>query len=215
MYADISVQLVSLIYIVILSGVYFLKRKYNFLESKVYKFLLISTIGSLLLDIVSMYILSSQVYSVDINNLFSKIYFISLFIWIIAFIFYVILNNTTVKFNDFKTLIKKSTLCKGWVVLSVILFILLIILKIDYSVSPVGYYGDGVILIYALGIIGSLFLLFMLLFNSKKSSNDKNWSVLISIMILCIAFFIQMNTNGIFILGSVTALITMFLYLII
>ena len=50
--------------------------------------------------------------------------------------------------------------------------------KVNYSVNPVTYVEDGVVLIYALGMIGSLFLLLMLLFNSRKSSNDKPWMVM-------------------------------------
>ena len=57
MYKDISVQLVSLLYIVILSLVYFLKRKYNFLESKMYKTLLMITISTLVLDISNIMVL--------------------------------------------------------------------------------------------------------------------------------------------------------------
>ena len=170
MYKDISVQLVSLIYIVILSLVYFLKRKYNFLESKVYKSLLLSTIVALLLDIVSMYIIDNSLYTL---NVFSKLYFISLFVWLILFIFYVLLNKTTVKYDNFKSLIKKSFSCKCWLIISFILFIVLLFSKINYMINPIMYYGFGVLLVYYLGIIGSLILLVMLLFNSRKE--DKKW----------------------------------------
>ena len=108
MYKDISVQLVSLLYIVILSVVYFLKRKYNFLESKVYKSLLVSTIISLILDIVSMCILECGMFSDFVIAIFSKLYFISLFVWIVLFIFYILLNKTLVKYDNYKTLIKNS-----------------------------------------------------------------------------------------------------------
>ena len=53
MYQEVAGQIVSLIYIFILSLVYFLKRKYNFLESKFYKSLLVVTIISIILDISS------------------------------------------------------------------------------------------------------------------------------------------------------------------
>lgn len=56
MYSDISVQIVSLVYIIIFSIVYFSKRKYNFLESRVYKLILLFTIITLLLDIASTYL---------------------------------------------------------------------------------------------------------------------------------------------------------------
>lgn len=212
MYKDISVQLVSLLYIVILSVVYFLKRKYNFLESKVYKSLLVSTIVSLILDIVSMCILECGMFSSFVIGIFSKLYFISLFIWIVLFIFYILLNKTLVKYDNFKTLINKSILCKSWLIISGILLFVLLISGISYSVNPITYYGNGVILVYAFGIMSSLFLLFMLLISSKNISSYKNWSMLFSIMVLCSSLFIQMNFDGVFILGSAISLITMFIY---
>ena len=212
MYKDISVQLVSLLYIVILSAVYFLKRKYNFLESKVYKSLLVSTIISLILDIVSMCILECGMFSDFVIAIFSKLYFISLFVWIVLFIFYILLNKTLVKYDNYKTLIKKSILCKSWLIISGILLFVLLISGISYDVNPITYYGNGVILVYAFGIMGALFLSFMLLISSKNISSYKNWSMLFSIMILCSSLFIQMNFDGVFILGSAISLITMFIY---
>jgi len=212
MYQVMSAQLISLIYIIILATVYFLKRKYNFLESKVYKILLISIIVTLFLDVVSIYILDSGLYNELIILLVSKLYFISIFGWLIIFIFYVILNKTTDKYDNFKSLISQSILCKGWIVISAILFIFLICSNVEYGFNPIKYYGDGVAIVYALGIIGSLFLLVMLLVNSRKVSGYKNWAILVSVMILCLSFFIQMNNDGVFVIGSGMALITMLLY---
>ena len=152
MYKYVSAQLVSLIYVAILSLVYFLKRKYNFLESKIYKSLLIITIISLVLDVSSMYVLESNLYDGLVVSLFSKMYFMSLLVWLIVFIFYVILNKTTVKYDNFKVLIKKSILCKSWLVVSFILFIFMFFCKVNYNVDPVSYSGDGVVLLYSLGI---------------------------------------------------------------
>ena len=68
MYQDVSGQFVSLIYLFILSIVYFLKRKYNFLESKFYKSLLVSTIISIILDIGCVCLLTSEVNSTILVN---------------------------------------------------------------------------------------------------------------------------------------------------
>ena len=61
MYSEISVQIISLIYVLVLSLVYFLKRKYNFLESKIYKLLLVFTSITLILDIGSMFIIEEKI----------------------------------------------------------------------------------------------------------------------------------------------------------
>jgi signal transduction histidine kinase/ActR/RegA family two-component response regulator len=212
MYKDISVQLVSLLYIVILSLVYFLKRKYNFLESKMYKTLLMITVSTLVLDISNIMVLKLDIFSNLIDKIYFKFYFILLFVWLIIFIFYVLLNNMTTKYDNFKSLIKKSVLCKFYLVVSLILLIGLFIFDVNCSSNPFVYSGGGVTIVYLFGIFGSLFLLVMLLLNSRKTLGYKNWAILLSIMILCISFFIQMNYDGIFVLSVGMSLITMLLY---
>ena len=212
MYKDISVQLVSLIYIVILSFVYFLKRKYNFLESKMYKTLLMITISTLVLDISNIIVLKLDIFNNIIDKIYFKVYFVLLFIWLIIFIFYVLLNNMTIKYDNFKSLIRKSLLCKSYLIISVILLSGLLIFDINCSSNPFVYYGGGVTIVYLFGIFGSLFLLVMLLVNSKKTLGYKKWAILLSVMILCVSFFIQMNYDGIFVLCAGISLITMLLY---
>ena len=185
MYKDISVQLVNLLYIIILSAVYFLKRKYNFLESKVYKLLLVSTSVSLILDIVSMCVLECGLFNRLVITIFTKLYFVSIFIWIVFFIFYILLNKTDIKYDNFKMLMKKSILCKSWLVISGLLFLILLFCKIDYNINPIKYYGNGVVLVYAFGVMGCLFLSFMLLLGSKNITSYKNCSMLFSIIVLC------------------------------
>ena len=212
MYKDISVQLVSLLYIVVLSLVYFFKRKYNFLESKMYKTLLMITISSLVLDISNIMVLKLDVFNNLIDKIYFKFYFVLLFVWLIIFIFYVLLNSMTIKYDNFKTLIKKSRLSKGYLIVSVILLFALIFSNINCINTPFMYYGSGVTIVYLFGIFGSLFLLILLLLNSKKTLGYKNWAILLSVMILCISFFIQINYDGIFILSVGISLITMLLY---
>ena len=209
MYGYISANVVSLIYLVILSIIYFLKRKYNFLESKVYKVLLISTITTLILEIISLYVCQNGFFDA---NLFSKLYFLVSFMWLFIFIFYVILNNTKVKYDSVSKMLKTSILCQCFLAFSIIAFVFLLFSKIDYDMGTSMYYGSGVSLLYVLGIISCLFLLVLILVNSKNNHNYKNWVILSVIIILCSAFFIEMEYNSVFVLGSGISIITMILY---
>ena len=212
MYQDISVQIMGLIYVLILSFVYFLKRKYNFLESRVYKSLLICTIITLVLDITSMFIIEKVRYLSFVRILLIKCYFISLFIWLIIFIGYVFLNKSDVKYDNFKSLLKDSSFGKVYYSIALILILMEIILPVNYMEGPVVYYGKGVTLVYAVAIFGALSLLITLLFNSRKLSKNKNWSMLVSIVMLWLTFFIQMYCKETPIIGSGISLITLFLY---
>ncbi len=212
MYSDISVQLVSFIYVFILSMVYFLKRKYNFLESRVYKFLLIVTMGTLLLDISSMYVIKNSIYGSILPMILSKVYFVFLMVWLVMFITYVLLNRTNIKYNTFRELMKQSKLAKTWFIVSLVLILLALISKVNYSISPIMYYGSAVNLVYTVSIFGALFLIILLLINSRKNSGYKNWSILMAIVILCVTYFLQINYQEMFIIGSGISLITLFLY---
>lgn len=202
----------GLIYVLILSFVYFLKRKYNFLESRVYKSLLICTIITLVLDITSMFIIEKVRYLSFVRILLIKCYFISLFIWLIIFIGYVFLNKSDIKYDNFKSLLKDSSFGKVYYSIALILILMEIILPVNYMEGPVVYYGKGVTLVYAVAIFGALSLLITLLFNSRKLSKNKNWSMLVSIVMLWLTFFIQMYCKETPIIGSGISLITLFLY---
>lgn len=212
MYKDISVQLVSLIYIFVLSFVYFLKRKYNFLESKVYKVLLVVTVISLLLDVSSVFVLDNIIYNNFLTMVFSKLYFISLFGWLVIFMLYVILNKVLVKYDNFKEMFSKCIMCRCFIIFSIIMFIVLLFLDINYSINPFNYYGNGVMFTYFFGILGCLFLLILLLFNSNSLSKIRNWAILLSIVVLCSAIFIQMKFSNLFVFNLGISLVTMILY---
>lgn len=212
MYKDIAVQVISLIYVFILSLIYFLKRKYNFLESRIYKALLIFTGITLILDIGSMLIIEEEIFKNVICMLLSKLYFVSLLMWIILFMAYVLLNRVNKKYESLDELFKSSLLGKTYLIVSIILLGMLVVLPVNYSINPVKYYGLGVELVYGTAIVGSLFLTILLLVNSRKLSKYKSWSILASIMILAITFFLQFANDEIFVIGSGITLITIFIY---
>lgn len=144
--------------------------------------------------------------------LLSKLYFVSLLMWIILFMAYVLLNRVNKKYESLDELFKSSLLGKTYLIVSIILLGMLIVLPVNYSINPVKYYGLGVELVYGVAIVGSLFLTILLLVNSRKLSKYKSWSILASIMILAITFFLQFANDEIFVIGSGITLITIFIY---
>lgn len=212
MYSDISVQIVSLVYIIIFSIVYFSKRKYNFLESRVYKLILLFTIITLLLDIASTYLIEGNTKYIMFSYITVKFYYMSLFTFIILFVSYILLNRTDVKYDTFTDVFNKSILGKVWIIIAIILGIAMIVLPVEYSTMPVKYYGMGPIFVYALAIIGSLVLTLLLLFKIKNLPNYKSLSMLFSVIILTFTIFLQMSHEDLRIIGSGIALVTLFLY---
>ena len=94
MLSDISLQLVSILYVLVLATVYFVKRRYNFLESKIYKVLLGVTFFNLLLNIVNIFIDNTNILFV-----ISILYCLGLFFWLILFISYLLLSMSNKKYE--------------------------------------------------------------------------------------------------------------------
>ncbi|MBR7042451.1 MAG: response regulator [Bacilli bacterium] len=211
MYSAISLQCASFIYVFILAVVYFLKRKYNFLESKVYKALLISTMVVLVLDIANTYIMVSETY-VSWLSIVSEIYFISLFIWLILFVSYVLFSRSNKKYESLKAFVAEHHMTYLLFALAFLVFIVLIILQIYFRKNHVVYYENDIQLIYIVGIVAALFVLFVLAIKHKNVPTYKNWSVLVSTMILIAALIAQLLNKNVSIIGTGISLITLFQY---
>jgi len=209
MNSELSIPIISLIYILILSVVYFLKRKYTFLETKIYKIILVLTIITLGMDITNIYLLKE--YNL-LGIILSKIYLLLIAIWLIVFISYILLNRDQDKHDSLKNAIKNSKIGKTWLIFSITLIIIMIVLPVNYKIAPLNYYGVGVEVVYLLGIGGSLWLLLLLIISNKKVASYKNWSMLANVVILCLTIIIQKNTNQGFIIGTGLSIITVLLY---
>ena len=209
MYGYVSANVVSLIYLIILSSVYFLKRKYNFLESRMYKSLIIFTILTLALDIINVYCVGV---GIPYANFLFKLYFVALLVWLSLFVFYIMLNMTDKKYDNFKIMLKQSVLSKCVLSFYGIMLLFLLFSGVNYDIDASAYTGIGVKLMYLLGIGTSLFLLLFVLLNNRDNKGYKNWVNLISLLVLFFSFFIEMKYDQLFVLGSGISIITVVLY---
>ena len=212
MFNAISLQFASFIYVLVLAIVYFLKRKYNFMESKIYKALLIVTMVVLVFDMLNIYITVKNIYIFGVLPFVSELYFISLFVWLILFVSYVLLSRSNKKYESIKSLADEHPITYLWISVIVVLFILLIIAQILVEYYQVNYYGNDVDIIYILGIFSSLLVLIVLVVKNKNIPNYKNWSIFISTLILLATIIIQMFNKSISIIGTGFSLITLFQY---
>lgn len=207
MLSDISLQLVSILYVVVLATVYFVKRRYNFLESKIYKVLLGVTFFNLLLNIVNIFIDNTNILFV-----ISILYCLGLFFWLILFISYLLLSMSNKKYENFKLLIRDHPVIYSIIIAIIIIFLVLVLSQNLFGLKFVNYYNRDINIIYAFGIISSLIIMFVLLINNKKIANYKNWSILVSTILLVLMLFIQIFYPDISIIGSGLSLITLFQY---
>ena len=114
--------------------------------------------------------------------------------------------------DSLKTLADEFPITYLWIGIIVVIFILLIIGQLLIEYYQVNYYGQDVDLVYVLGIIGSLIVLFFIVARNKNVPNYKNWAILVSTMILIVTIVIQMFNKSVSIMGTGFSLITLFQY---
>ncbi len=212
MFNAISLQFASLIYLLVLAVVYFLKRKYNLVESKIYKALLIVTMFVLIFDILNIYISTKNIYIFGVLPMITELYFIILFVWLILFVSYVLLSRSNKRFESIKDLAEEHPITYLWLVVIIVSFVLLIVGQLIIEYYQVNYYGNDVDLVYTLGIFGTLFVLVVLATRSKGIPKYKNWGVFVSTMMLLVTLVFQMLNRSISIMGAGFSLITLFQY---
>ena len=167
MFSAISLQLASFIYVLVLAIVYFLKRKYNFLESKVYKTLLIVTMVVLAFDITNTYMTVSNLYINSFLPIVSELYFISLFVWLILFVSYILFSRSNKKYESLKSFASEHHVAYLLFGVAIVVFILLIIFQIVLRKIHLSYFDNDIKLIYIIGIVSSLIVLFVLIIKNK------------------------------------------------
>ena len=209
MYNYLSLDFANFIYVLVLAIVYFLKRKYNFLESKTYKVLLISILFILLVDTTINYITYINPNLSNILPVMSEIYFVCLFIWLNLFFTYILLSRSNHKYDSFKKLFNLKPNLKLWfVVLPIILGILFGFQWLLKQIDIV----NNIALVYIYGLILSIIILMVLLFKSRKTANYKSWSILISTLILTASILLQILNPTMPIICSSFCLVTLFQY---
>ena len=211
----ISLQVFSFIYVLILSLVYFSKRKYNFVESKIYKIMLVVTMIILFLDGVIAYLTFNNL-STYIMAL-TKVLYILLFGWFILFALYVLLSRSSTKHEKFKELLKAHSALYLWSAITTCLFVLLVILQIWVNYLKLANNSYQIDLIYTFGIVISLIVLINLLLVNKDVVKYKNVAILISVILLVVIIFGELFIGDIFlsdtsIISSGICLITLFQY---
>ena len=208
----------SLLYMAMVSIIYFSKKRVNNMENKMYSILLKINIIGLIIELCCCYFVYNADVSIfhEIINVFvNKLYLIYLLIWEFIFTSYVFF----ISFNDQKDFNKKLEKNKNKISLGVLIFFIIMLLCVLFL--PLYYYNDGYS-VYSYGpatdlltLIGGLFVLFDIFCVDKNIKNikSKKYYPLFSLIILMIVVLIIRNINpGLILINSTFAFVTIFMY---
>lgn len=207
----ITLLIVSFIYIMLTSIVYFSKNRINNSENAVYeKLLSITPIGLLLeigCNVTAIYKMNDLV-----SSIISRLYLIFILVWLTTFTLY-ILTITKYK-GDKLTEYKNSKIRKSIIIGSIFSILLLIFLPIDFVLEKNSAYLGGMGIVFLLAITFLLIILDFILFIKYFKNMTFREKVPMLLLLLLIGGLLLVNNIApeIQIISSSFALITVIMY---
>lgn len=213
MYLGIALILVSLIYSLLVSIVYFSKKRANIQETKVYDVIVIVNIINLVMELLCCY----TVYNIDnlpfmITEVINRIFLLTIFYWQTLFTVYIYIISFKKNYNDkldFKKPIGKFAVGAWFIMIVGLLFLPLKYYNengLVYSYGPSATFLYGVVVVY---------LIAWIIFYIKKVNKEKSKKylpILAFIIVMGIALVIRAVNPGILIISASFAFVTNLMY---
>ncbi len=202
-------QICSLIYILLLTIVYFSKERYKSYETKIYSLLVIIDIIAVIFDAASIYTIVISSYIPFGNDIVCKLYLAFLLAWIILFSMYLhVISNDDISQKKIKNI------SLAYSIFYIVYLILLFILPLNYYFqSGIVYsYGPAAMLSYGFSGICVVIDVLIIICNFKKINKIKLLPMILFIVLGVFAISYQMLNPGVLLITFVDTLITFLMY---
>lgn len=208
---SICFQISSIVYIILLSSVYFSRERLGNSENKIYSCLIINAIVALILDVTSIFTITNINDFPHFNTLISKMYLASLISWIIFFTIY-ILNISNCDLNGDDT--KCHKYIKWFILFYIVYLFFLIIMPLYYAdhSGSIYSYGPATNLSYLVSILLILIEIISVMRHIKRIPLKKLLPMFLFIICGVIAIGIQINYPDILLITFVDTFITFLMY---
>lgn len=197
-------QYLSLMYIILLSVIYFTKKRIENKETKIYSYLVVTSFIGVILDIITTYLAYVNVNNIFLNPL-CKLYLIYLLVWMYfigIYIFYI---------SDSK---RAKILIKVYNFVNILLAILTMILPLyNFSENGVTYtYGPSANVLYTCVGINIIVYLSILFKNFKNIKIRKFIPVFAFILLIVASALIQKSNPQVLLVTSASVFVTFLMY---
>lgn len=214
MFNSISIQICSLVYVVMLIVVYLYKRKYNSLENGIYKVMLINTLFILIMDLMSIYTIGNFASFTFINGVFTRGFLVLVSFWFGLFLLYTMVCEYKENFKSFKEAFKKTKGVKVWLFIMICVLIGIVYFPAQYSIRDIYMYGEAFDFTYYGCVVMSAISLVILTVNRKKIAANRWIPMMLFLFSLVIVFTVQFLCKDLLIISSGIAVVTVFMYFI-
>ncbi len=205
-------SILSFFYSSFLLIIYFYKKRINNLENKIYKYLVLSNILTVVSVLICWFTIMNREKIALINNVFSKMALIGYTIWVLVFTLYVFFISSKNKDDIF---LKKYNLFKKIIsMLLLLLSIMIVILPLNYySEKNIAYsFGPSANVVYITTAICMLYWIIICIINFKNLKSKKYLPIITFITLLIIAIIIQKINPAILLTTAVVSFVTTLMY---
>ena len=218
----ILIPIINIIYILILLGVYFSKKRPYILENKYFLYLSFMNVGGLLLEVLSICIIDQfETINLSLVEIVHKAYYIYHFSWLALFSLYLFLilrKDPEQSYEDFIKENRKRNLLFVFQFFLCIIVILFInfdfygaIYPVNGKIYPHIFSSDFKFVFYVYAIINVLYYIYMI-HTSKNIYNKKAIPVYIITIGIIIMMVIQLFLNEILIVTSFETFLCIIIY---
>ena len=176
-FPSIGFTLCGIVFLSLVSLLYFSKKKYDSLENSVYKAMFIDTWALLILEIAYCFVMPNRNEYVLLNEVLCRLYLLGITIWLCLFLCYIWVKRKKIEKKD----LKKTKIKMGIIITIEVIIITLIVsmFKLEFGNSTIEGYklynitGPTTFILNGFGVLISLYMTFKLLINRKMDTEIK------------------------------------------
>lgn len=211
MVGSFTFQICSLLYISLICIMYFFKERIKSIETTIYKYLIISAIIILLIDIISVWFIYHMDLYPALNLLFCKLFLMSLILWqsiLLVYIYVVSINDK----ENVSTNVQRSVIVS--MIICFISCIIIIILPLNFSRGTDYVFSSGPAALFTYGVCAVFIILLAsrIFIRFKYLKKKKYTPILLYILMIIIGALIQLNYPQFLVVSTVTTFITCLMY---
>lgn len=211
MVGSFTFQICSLLYISLICIMYFFKERIKSIETTIYKYLIISAIIILLIDIISVWFIYHMDLYPALNLLFGKLLLMSLILWqsiLLVYIYVVSINDK----ENVSTNVQRSVIFS--MIICFISCIIIIILPLNFSRGTDYVFSSGPAALFTYGVCAVFIILLAsrIFIRFKYLKKKKYTPILLYILMIIIGALIQLNYPQFLVVSTVTTFITCLMY---
>ena len=202
----------SLFYSILLTAVFFSKKRLATLENKIYSIMIVANLVGIILALSSYFFIRINDILPITNAIVSKSLIVYYLVYMVAFTAYIYVISNKVTFDNLSK--KDFIIAKVFSIVSIMILFLILVLPLYYhnENNVIFSYGPSANVMYAVSGIAIFLWLIMMIKNYKEIKNKKYLPIFSFISIGMVVMIIQKLNPGVLLMTSMETFVTFLMY---